>query len=89
MLGAALEVMVSVRKLTFNHARERRFFAYLNSGTGASSSELIPDFAPNGRNLVPKKRKGHRQKPMTWCFMVPQIRFERTTPALGERCSIP
>lgn len=38
----------------------------LDNGIGASSSEFVPDFAPNGRNLVPKKQKGHRQKPMAW-----------------------
>ena len=54
--------MVSVRMLTFDHARERRFFAYLNSGTRASSSELSPILPPNERNLVSKKQKGHRQK---------------------------
>ncbi|WP_294164192.1 hypothetical protein [uncultured Senegalimassilia sp.] len=52
--------------LTFDHAREQRFSAYLDNGIGASLSEFVPDFAPNGRNLVPKKQKGHRQKPMAW-----------------------
>ena len=85
----ALEAMLPVCMLTFDPVWERRFSAYLNSGTRASSSELSSILPPNGRNLVSKKQKGHRQKPMAWCFMVPQIRFERTTPALGERCSIP
>ena len=66
MLGTAFEAMVSVRMLTFDHAREQRFSAYLDNGIGASLSEFVPDFAPNGQNLVPKKQKGHRQKPMAW-----------------------
>ena len=66
VLGTAFEAMVSVRMLTFDHAREQRFSAYLDNGIGASSSEFVPDFAPNGRNLVPKNQKGHRQKPIAW-----------------------
>ena len=57
VLGTALEMMVSVRMLAFNHARELRFSAYLNSGTGASSSEFISDFAPQRAKSCPQEAK--------------------------------
>ena len=42
-------------------------------------------------NAVPTRQNKKQVGPKgpTRLFMVPQIRFERTTPALGERCSIP
>ena len=51
---------------------------------------LFPVWKQGGRcPLSSGQQKGHRQMPVACMFVVPQIRFERTTPALGERCSIP
>ena len=87
--GDALEAAFPVHVFTHSPEYEQVLLRLTDDGCGVISSGLAPVRRSCRENAPLRKRKGHQLEPMAWCFMVPQIRFERTTPALGERCSIP
>ena len=66
-------------------------FASCRVCDGDSQERSLPLFHPfiSGMKLMNRKAGQANVMPDLRFLMVPPIRFERTTPALGERCSIP